>query len=241
MIDRLREVLFQRRSEVLAEGADQCPSPSTLANLSRLLRVSGENDYQRLAWHIMGCLKCARRWELLQSDPHLHIMEILAVARNTLAPGDEAEMLRLRVRTHVDACADCRSKQQPAKSAPSAWDQGVLEWFAPRLVAAYRGDPMQVEAIVLDREERVQLTEGASLTCKPVQLQVYRDRRQRLGVAIAGIQPAFKCARVLLCDSAVTQSPWADVNDGKASIGFGVSQATGLEFVGDQLTVLLKP
>ncbi len=221
MLEILRTAAKARREALYADTDDACPHPAKLVNMSRLL-LATKSDYQNLAWHLLGCFKCAQRWELLQSDPHLHPFEIWAVANDRLPSGEEGMLLRMRANLHLDRCESCHAKVAWIERGFAAGRQVIEQWLMPKLIEVHREsrreDGLIIEALVLDEQERPRLTEAGGLARTRVSLTVARDHQDSLAIDVHGIPEAFHRARlILLGEQRLVRLSWSQVAHGNAT------------------------
>jgi hypothetical protein len=131
-----------------------------------------------LARHILDCAICARRWEIIQSDPHVDLAELYALERlhNDL-------FVKLRAEAHLKHCVPCQHNDQARRNLvvvenPRSVHYGNLVALlrqAPQLAVQLRSSEANetLPAIVLENDgqpslrddqlERVDLPLGRAL------------------------------------------------------------------------------
>lgn len=229
MIESLREILTRRESGLTSSRLDPCPEPAKLVNMSRLT-MGTTDDYRDLSWHLLRCYKCAQRWEILQSDPHLQFLEILSVSKESFSSDEEGQLLRLRARLHMKHCRTCSEKKELiARSLVEGArmvgrvEAAVERWLASRLSAAYRGGPdkLIVEAQLVDQDGQPVLTTAGTLNTEEVTLTVasaLTDPDCALAIDVEQIPQGWNSVRLMLVDTdALIDLDWTTVAEGRGT------------------------
>lgn len=138
--------------ELLEEHIRRSGPPEDCYTAQQLLALvspsaNSKGRLDTLARHLLDCAICARRWHILQDDPHVDLAELYALERL-----NDDLFVKLRAEAHLKHCTACRHNDRARRNLVVVENPRSVHYG--NLVAVLRQTP---ELVVPQREEKSEI------------------------------------------------------------------------------------